>query len=115
MPHQLAQIAPLHNPAVNRVVGNVMYRQPLAIFQVFLRNLIAIAIGFAGVYMFYTFIRGGYEFMSAGGDKEAVQKAQKRIINGTVGMIVVLSIYAITRLVEYVFGISILNFNIPRP
>ena len=80
-----------------------------------LRNLINVAFVFAGVYFFIMLLRGGYEYINAGGDKEAVQKAQKRLTNAFIGIIIVFSAFAFLYVVEVLFGVDIRKFNIPAP
>jgi len=56
---------------------------------------------------------GGYQYISAGGDKDSVQKATARIKNAIVGIALLLSIFAIVWVVETVFGAPIREVNVP--
>jgi len=56
---------------------------------------------------------GGIQWITAGGDKEAAQNAQKRLTSALVGLMIVFSTFAIIYLVESVFGISVLELTIP--
>ncbi|KKU62736.1 MAG: hypothetical protein UX87_C0044G0009 [Candidatus Amesbacteria bacterium GW2011_GWA1_47_16] len=108
----LAQIV---NPVLNRKIGNILVQNSTNALQIFLRNIINFALGAAGIYFFANLLRGGYEYITSGGDKESVQKAQKRLTNAFTGIIVIFSIFALLYIVETIFGLSIRTFNIPRP
>jgi len=59
---------------------------------------------------------GGINYLIASGDKEATIKAQKTITNAIIGMVIVVAAFAITKLIETVFGIRILSgITLPRP
>ncbi len=111
----LAQGIPIINPAINTRIGifaNVSNSG--GAIQSLLRILINLALGVSGLYFFFTLILGGYAFITAGGDKEAVQKATARIRNAFIGIIVVFSTYVIVYVVETLFGINIRLINLPN-
>jgi hypothetical protein len=51
--------------------------------------------------------------MTAGGDKEATQKATKRISTALIGLTILFSVFAIIFVIESLFGISLTKFKIP--
>ncbi len=107
-------LARIINPALNSKVGNTTIQgDGPGILQLFLRNFIDIALGTAGVIFFFMLLRGGYEYLTAGGDKEAVQKATKRLTTSFIGIAIIFSLFALVFIVEALFGISLLQINIP--
>src|SRR3989338_10502814 len=58
-------------------------------------SIIRVALGFLGVLAVAIIIIGGFKWMVAGGDQPKVDKAQKLIIYGVVGLVIVLAAYAI--------------------
>lgn len=58
-------------------------------------SIIRVALGFLGVLAVALIIIGGFKWMVAGGDQPKVDKAQKLIIYGVVGLVIVLAAYAI--------------------
>ena len=58
--------------------------------------IIQIALGVLGLIFLALLIVGGYQWMTAGGNEEQVSKAQKRIVDAVIGLIIVLAAYAIT-------------------
>lgn len=102
------------NPAVNSKVGNTLITGGgPGILQLFLRNFIDIAFGVAGVVFFFMLLVGGYQYLTAGGDKEAVQRATKRLTTSFVGIAIVFSLFALVFIIEALFGVSLLQINVP--
>lgn len=52
---------------------------------------------------------GAVQWILAGGDKEGVQKAQRKITQSLIGLAIAFSVYIIASLINAVFGIDILN------
>lgn len=98
------------NPAISPVVGT---GEGVGILQLFLTNFIIIALGAAGIVAFLMLLIGGIQWVTSGGDKEAVDKARKRITNALIGLAITFSIFAIIFIVETLFGVSITEFTIP--
>ena len=61
-------------------------------------------LGFMGAIFLVLAIYGGYNWMMARGNEDMVEKAKKTITNATIGLIVVLSAYAIVRIIVVVIG-----------
>lgn len=75
--------------------------------------IIKVALITAALIAFAFLIVGGIKWILSGGDKEAMGKAQGTITAALVGLIVVFAAWAIIRLIEVFFGISILTLTIP--
>ncbi len=60
------------------------------------RLLIGRIAAFLSIIFFVQIIIGGVQWMNAGGNEEAVAGAKKRIVNGIIGVAIVLSAYIIT-------------------
>ncbi len=110
------KLSALWNPALNQKIGSIYSygNNPTPILQLILQILIDLVIGVGGIYFFFQLFIGGYNFLTAGGDKDAVQKAQLRIRNAVIGIVLILSVFAIVYIVETVFGIPIRLFTIPN-
>lgn len=68
-----------------------------------------IALIVAGIIVLLMVIMGGIQYMTSGGDKEAAQAAQKRITAALVGLVIVVSAYALAVIIEKVFGVTIVT------
>jgi hypothetical protein len=106
------ELARIYNPVLSPSVNGSSY-SPEEIFQLYLRNFITVAIGAAGVFFFIRLLMAGLAYINAGGDKEAVQKATASLKNALIGILVVLSLFALTWVVETLFGISIFQMTLP--
>jgi len=68
----------------------------------------------AALVFFFLLIIGGIRWMTAGGDKEKASGARGQLTSALIGLAIVFAAWAIIRLIEALFGISILNgFTIP--
>ncbi len=59
-------------------------------------NLIKVALSFLGIIFLILVILSGFQWMSAGGNEEAIKKAKGRIKNATMGLVIILMAYALT-------------------
>lgn len=71
--------------------------------------VIAIMTVVAGIWFLFLLITGAIAIMSAGGDKQAVSDAQKRITTGFIGLVIVVAGIFIADLIGTLFGIKILD------
>lgn len=77
---------------------------------------LAIRLLFIGLILgsFMFLLIGSVQWIMAGGDKDGVEKARKKITGAIVGLAVGFSIYAIIALIGYIAGTDFLNtFTIP--
>ena len=102
------------NPAINSTVGTGGTAGAVGIFQTFITNFVTIAFGVGIVVLFFMLIWGGITFITARGDKEAIQRGSKTIFNAIAGIVILFSTYAILRLIAMLFGIDILHLTIPK-
>ncbi len=76
-------------------------------------SILSFVIGFltvsAGLWFIVQIFTGGLNWLASGGDKQGVQNAQKRILHGIVGLLIVVLAYGITSLVGLAFGLNILS------
>jgi hypothetical protein len=70
---------------------------------------IQIALLVAGLMVFAFLLIAGIQFISSGGDKQQAQQAKDKITAAILGLIIIVSAYAIAMIIEKVFGISIVS------
>jgi cytochrome bd-type quinol oxidase subunit 2 len=99
------------NPAINSTIGSGS--DPGAVTQMFIRNFITLAFAVGGLIFFFMLLRGGYSYITAGGDKDALDRAKKTISHALIGVALLFSIFAIITVVETLFGISLRNPSLP--
>lgn len=64
--------------------------------RLILAELINVFIGFLGLIFLILILRAGFLFMISGGDKEKTANAKRSIANALIGLILILSAWAIT-------------------
>jgi len=111
--HLLAQI---RNPVLPPSLGggpNPNVNQGGQALGMLIGNLIG-ALFIAGFLLtFMLLIIGGIQWITAGGDKQALEKARNGITNAIMGLVIVGATYAIMTLVGRFFGMEITNLTIP--
>ncbi|MBL7021955.1 hypothetical protein ISR92_01365 [Patescibacteria group bacterium] len=63
--------------------------------DVVVQEIIKVILGFLGLIAVVIILVGGFFWMTAGGNEDNVKKGRKWIINGVIGLLIVLSAYAI--------------------
>lgn len=81
----------------------------------FIKNAITIALALAIVVVLAMLILGAFEWITSGGDKEAVGKARGRIINALIGLAILAVAFALARVGAQFVGFDIGNILIPSP
>lgn len=81
-------------------------------FQNFVPNLLTLGLIIGALFFFFVMILGGIQWISSGGDKNALEEAKHKITNALIGIVILFSIFAILKLIENFFGISILTLDI---
>lgn len=62
-------------------------------------TIINVVLGFMGIVLLFYIILAGWEWMSAGGEKGGVETAKARIKNAVIGLVIIVSAYAISNFV----------------
>lgn len=77
--------------------------------EVIISALLGIATTVGGLLFLYTFIQGALSWVTAGGDSGKIQKARDQMIQGAIGLILIVAAYAVIGVVGTIVGINILN------
>lgn len=72
-------------------------------------RLIGIILVVAAIIFFFVLIIGGVRWILSGGDKAQTESARAQITAAIVGLVIVFAAWAITKLIESFFGVSILS------
>src|SRR3989344_6925229 len=91
-------------------IGNIgLQNNPGGGVAVFTR-VISVIIGFmtviAAIYFLFILITGAISIIGAGGDKQALQNAQRKIVNGIIGVVVTVAAMFVMDLVANFLGIN---------
>jgi len=75
----------------------------------FISRVFSAVIIVGGIATFIYMVYGGIQWITAGGEKDKVQAAREKITQAIIGLAVLASAWAIYSLVDYFFGIGIVN------
>ncbi len=78
----------------------------------FLRTILNLMLGIAGVASFIILLWGGLQWILAGGDKEGTEKARKKITAALIGLAIVFSAYALLYILRVLFNVNLIEFNL---
>lgn len=65
---------------------------------------INLASGFSGLGLVFVIIYGGYMYLTSTGDPQKLEKAQKTIVNGIIGTVLVVFAWTIANFILYLLG-----------
>lgn len=81
----------------------------------FVTNILTVSFIVAVLVVLIMLIWGAFEWITSGGDKEAVAKARNRIINALIGLAVLAVAFALFRVAGQILGFPTTEFTIPSP
>ena len=67
--------------------------------QTMIGNILNVALGFLGILLLVYLLYAGFLYMTAGGDEKKTGEAKKIIINSIIGLVIIVSAYAISTFV----------------
>lgn len=96
---------------VQKVAGSdgMGYKTDGVKIEVVVGKAIQVLLGLLGIIFLILTIYGGFKWMMAGGDGGEVTKAKSILTNGVIGLVIVLSAYAIS---SYVMSALLDNLNL---
>lgn len=71
-----------------------------------IQTIITIFFIFGLIYFVYHFILAGYKMISSQGDPKKYEEAQHALLYSIIGIIIIFSVFALLKVVGYIFGID---------
>ncbi|MCL5411821.1 MAG: hypothetical protein M1150_03780 [Patescibacteria group bacterium] len=99
-------------------LGNVEATSPKSFTDLgqLLTVLLQAVIILGGLLFFIYLLVGGLQWITSGGDKASLESARNRITNALIGLVILVGAFSIIKIIETVFGISIISgIKIPGP
>lgn len=78
-------------------------------------SVLQVALAGVGLTCMIMLLVGGFGFLTAGGDKEATQKAQRMLTYGLIGLLVAFSAWIIINFLGNFLGLNFTVFNLCFP
>ncbi len=107
---QAEDIVSQADPNSELIQGIEMIEEPIGLpatdIRLIIANIIRIALGLVGIVLLVIIIYGGFLWMTAAGNEEQIGKAKKTLTNAVIGLIIILSAYAIVLFVMRMLGIG---------
>ena len=86
----------------------------IACLNILFANLIRALVMLAGVALFIMLLIGGFKYLTSGGDAKKAESGRSTIMWAIIGLVVMISSYAIIRAIEMFTGVTgLLEFRIP--
>ncbi len=76
-------------------------------------GLIRLTLVIVSLVFFAILVMGGIRWITSRGDKQAVEDARNQITHALIGLAIVFVAWALVRLIGNLFGVDILNLDIP--
>lgn len=109
-PSLIAQFGTFEPPVVNNWTSNVGTTEgALSTLELVISSVLGLATVVGGLLFVYTFILGALGWITAGGDSGKITKARDQMVQGVIGLIILVAAYAIIGLVGSIVGITILT------
>jgi hypothetical protein len=83
-------------------------------FNILFANIAQVIIYFAGIVFFVMFIRGGFSYLTSGGDPKKTAKATSTLTMSIIGLVGVIVSFLIIKFIGSFTGVDVTNLNIPN-
>jgi len=100
----------IYNPVIDPKIGQ---GKGITIINLLIKNFIAIAFIAGAVVALFFLISGAIGWITSGGDRENLQRSQKKITSALIGLFILFSLYAIIKLVGGILKIDLLKLTLP--
>jgi len=94
------------------------YQSPIENSVARTSNIISVVIGIflilGSIYFIIYFITAGLAFISSSGDDKKLAAAKLQLTNSIIGIVIILSVYAILSLIGQIFDINLITLTLPQ-
>ena len=97
---------------IKNPVASELGTDGVSFFQSFLPKMVTLSLIIGSVIFFFNLIMGAIQWMSSGGDKQALESAREKITHALIGIVILFAVFAAIKLAEGFFGIHILTLDI---
>lgn len=83
-------------------------------FECIFQNIAQVIVYFAGIAFFIMFIKGGFEYLTSGGDPKKAAKATSVLTMSIIGIVGVIISFLIIKFIGSFTGVNVTDFVIPN-
>ncbi len=98
---------PTPGQITNTVIKPEFQRSAGVSFSSIIATLWGLTLVIAGILVLAFFVWGAFDWLTAGGDSEKTKNAQKRMTNAFIGLILLISTFAILKFILPLIGLNI--------
>jgi hypothetical protein len=106
-------IETIHNPIVGDGSTGTSGNAGVTFLQKAIPAAITMGLVIGVIIFFFILITGAIQWISSGGDKQAVEGARGKVTNAIIGLIVLFAVFAIIQIINTFFGIKLLELTLP--
>ncbi|NCN83009.1 MAG: hypothetical protein GW947_03505 [Candidatus Pacebacteria bacterium] len=107
---RLAQFGSFEAPVANKfTTGANTQAGALNSLELLISHAFGVMTVFGGLFFIVIFLIAGINWVTAGGDKGKIEKARTSMIQGVLGLVVLIAAYAIIGVVGSIVGLDLLN------
>jgi len=77
--------------------------------ELLISNMFGLITVLGGLFFIFFFVSGGFTWITAGGDSGKIEKARNQMVQGVIGLIILVASYAIIGLIGRVVGLNLLT------
>lgn len=96
----------------NPILGNLGKQTGVGFFSKAIPSAIGLAFVIGAIIFFFMLVTGAIQWISSGGDKQALEGARGRITNALIGILILFAAFALINVLQTFFGIKILTLDI---
>lgn len=82
-------------------------------FECLFQNIAQVVVYFAGIAFFIMFIKGGFGYLTSGGDPKKTAKATSTLTVAVIGIVGVIASFLILKFITTFTGVNVTEFKIP--
>lgn len=97
------------NEIINKAISGSVPTDPGQGLAFYIAALWQTVVTVGGIAFIIYLVWGGIEYLTSGGDKGRIDDAQKKITSSVIGIVILISSYAVTYFIQQVFKINILK------
>jgi len=97
------------NEIINKAISGSVPTDPGKGLAFYIAALWQTVVTVGGIAFIIYLVWGGIEYLTSGGDKGRIDDAQKKITSSIIGIVILISSYAVTYFIQQVFKINILK------
>jgi len=107
-----ASTGSITNPVLPQQLGE--NPEPVSYLQKIMTAAVTLILTIGAIFFFFNLVFGAIQWISSGGDKEAVGKARGRVTSAIIGIVILFAVFAIMLLIETIFKVHILTLDIGK-